>query len=141
MANRFKDLEGREWGLALHVRAVERIEERTGVEIGALLRDKFAGLFELFGSPVKFVRVIWVLVEKQAGAIKVTPEQFGEALGGDALEGAYTAFVGALSDFFPSRLRTAIRALTVAPILVADRSTFSGCATNSPESSESIPPG
>ncbi|VTR92818.1 Uncharacterized protein OS=Isosphaera pallida (strain ATCC 43644 / DSM 9630 / IS1B) GN=Isop_2427 PE=4 SV=1 [Gemmata massiliana] len=139
--NRFKDLEGREWGVALHVRAVERVEERTGVEIGALLRDKFAGLFELFGSPARFVRVLWVLVEGQAEKLKVTPEQFGESLGGDALEAAYTAFVGALSDFFPSRLRTAIRALTVAPFLVADRSTCSACATNSPESSASIPPG
>ncbi len=142
MANTFRDSAGREWVVAIHVHALEQVETRCAVKIGALLRDQLAGFLELVEDPVKFVRVLWVLVEDQAEKFGVKPEQFGRALGGDALEGAVEAFVGALADFSPSRLRGAIRALTAKTSPDAPATpTPSACATNSPASSASIPPG
>ncbi|AMV29288.1 hypothetical protein VT84_33140 [Gemmata sp. SH-PL17] len=141
MANTFRDNAGREWVVAIHVHAVEQVEARCDVRIGALLRDQLAGLFELLEDPVKFVRVLWVLVEEQATKVALTPEQFGRSLGGDALEAAWQAFVGALADFSPSRLRSRIRALVATTNADPSPATSSGSVTNSPESSGSIPPG
>ncbi|VTR96045.1 Uncharacterized protein OS=Isosphaera pallida (strain ATCC 43644 / DSM 9630 / IS1B) GN=Isop_2427 PE=4 SV=1 [Gemmata massiliana] len=139
--NRFKDNAGREWAVAIHVHAVEQVEARCGVKIAGLFRDGLAGLLELSADPVKFVRALWVLVEDQAEKFGVKPEQFGRALGGDALEASFEAFVHALADFSPSRLRPAIRTLAAKTTPDARPSTSSNSATNSGASSESIPAG
>ena len=139
--NTFRDNAGREWAVSIHVLAIERVQDKTGVKIGALIRDGLAGLLELADDPVKFVRVLWVLVEEQAAALSVAPEQFGRAMGGDALEAAFDAFVNALADFSPSRLRSLIRGLTAKTSPTADQPTSSSSVTNSPASSESIPAG
>ncbi|VTR93570.1 Uncharacterized protein OS=Isosphaera pallida (strain ATCC 43644 / DSM 9630 / IS1B) GN=Isop_2427 PE=4 SV=1 [Gemmata massiliana] len=112
--NRFKDNAAREWVVKIHVFAVEQVENRTGVKIGSLIQDKLAGLIDLIEHPVKFVRVLWVLIEEQAVKLGVKPEQLAESLSGDALEAAYHAFIHALADFSPSRLRSQIRALITA---------------------------
>jgi hypothetical protein len=133
----FKDNKGREWSLSIDVYLLDQVEQRVD------------GL-----KPVKFVRVLWVLIEEDAKARSVTPEQFGRALAGDALEAAASAFVDAVALFSPSRPRKLIRAMMEAGEKVSDRATaraleaiektsatlFSS-ATNSPESPELIPAG
>lgn len=109
MANEFKDTEGRTWRLSIVVGDLKRCRESVGVELGKLVGDKLTGLMELVEDPEKFVGVLWVLIEKQAKEKSVTPEMFGESLGGDALEAAVDAFVGALADFSPSASRKLLR--------------------------------
>ncbi len=150
----FKDNSKREWLLSIDVFLLERVETATAVKIGKLFEDNAAGLVELLGEPVKFVRVLWLLVEDEAKAKSVTPEQFGRALAGDALEEAASAFVDAVADFSPSRPRRLIRQMVSAGKEVAERLTeralktietekakYFSSVTNSPESSESMPGG
>jgi hypothetical protein len=108
----FRDKKTRDWTLDLDVWLVEKIHKDVeGVRIDKLIANKFAGLDELFGDPVKLVRVLWVMVEEQAAKAGVSPEGFGRALGGDALEDAAKAFLLALADFIPRQQRTVVKAL------------------------------
>lgn len=154
---RFLDNKRREWLVPIDVYLVEQVAARVGVTIDGLLADDFKGLMELFGSgsAVKFVRVLWVLVEDQAKAAGVGPEDFGRALGGDSLGDAATAFMDALADFCPSRQRTILRALMAKGAELAEvqaeravtaiaglkpiEPPSSDSATNSPASSGSTP--
>lgn len=114
MATTFLDREKREWALALDVATVEKLEARIeGFKIdGLLLSD---GLFKLFDAPVRFVRVLWVLCDAQAERHGVTPEAFGAALDGPALDAAGDAFTDALVLFTP-RHRRAGAAAAVAEV-------------------------
>ena len=108
----FTDKKNRTWIVDLDVYLVEQIHKRVeGVRIDALLGNEFTGLSALFADPVLLVRVLWVLVEEQAEKKAVGPEEFGRALGGDALEGAGTAFVQAVADFSPRQQRAVLKAL------------------------------
>jgi hypothetical protein len=108
---KFTDRQKREWILDLDVYLVEQIQKKTEVRVDQLIAEKAAGLVELFSDPIKFVRVLWVMIEEQAAKASVTPEQFGRSLGGDALEEAANAFVESLTDFFPHRQRKVLRNL------------------------------
>lgn len=113
MATTFKDTANREWSLSIDVFLLEQVENRTGVKIGQLLNNNAAALIDLLNEPVKFVRVLWVLVEEQAEKAGVKPEQFGRALAGEALGEAANAFMEALAFFSPRRQqREMIQALT-----------------------------
>lgn len=107
----FTDKKKREWVLDLDVHLVEQIETRTEVRVDHLIANKWAGLESLFGDPIKFVRLLWVMVEEQAAAKAITPEDFGRGLGGDSLEDAGNAFVKALADFSPRQQRAVLTAL------------------------------
>jgi hypothetical protein len=105
---KFTDKAGREWTLDLDVPTCERIQKATDVRIGRLLAD---GLGTLMADPVLLVRVLWVMVEPDAIERKVSPESFGKAFNGDALEDAADAFYVALADFSPRQQRQALKAL------------------------------
>ena len=49
--------------------------------------------------------VLYVACKDQADAAGVTDEQFGRAMGGDAIEAATAALLDDLVDFFPSQRR------------------------------------
>jgi hypothetical protein len=150
----FRDRHNREWVLDLDVYGVEQIHKRTEVRIDQLIANKAAGLEELMSDPVKFVRVLWVLVEEQAERAGVTPEQFGRSLAGDSLEAAADAFLEALQLFSPRRLRTMLKAMTAKGAEIADAQMKTALAaieklgpqsstsvTTAPPSSASTPPG
>ncbi|HEY1191911.1 MAG TPA: hypothetical protein VGE74_30045 [Gemmata sp.] len=136
--SRFRDNVQREWSIVIDVVEMEKVHQRTGVTIWHLLKDGLAELRALQANPILFVRVLYVLCEGQAEKLGVTPEQFGRGLSGDALSDAYEAFLGAYADFSPSHLRPLIRQLMAKSIV---DQTPSDSATNSPESSVSIPAG
>jgi hypothetical protein len=108
---KFRDNAGREWRVSIDVFLMELVEERTGVSFDDLFDDDMKPFARLLKKRVVLVRVLWVLVEDQAKALGVTPEQFGRALGGDSLGEAAVAFVEALADFSPSHQRQILRAL------------------------------
>lgn len=100
----FCDAEGRAWSLKITVAALERVQAAADVDLAGLLdaEKKFAPLAELLSQPVRLARVLWALCEPEAKARGVTPEQFGEALYGDALEAAANALVDELVFFTPN---------------------------------------
>ncbi len=83
------------------------------MNLGKLTDDEFQPLFDLLArdQAEQFVAVLWALVEPQAKALGVTPEQFAAGFDGDALDAAADAFWGAFAAFCPARARTAMLAL------------------------------
>jgi hypothetical protein len=53
--------------------------------------------------------ILFALCQPEAQAKNVSDEDFGRALGGDVLDGATTALLEELVDFFPSAKRTVFR--------------------------------
>lgn len=110
----FKDAAGRDWQLAITYGDVKRCKADAGVDLGALLKakgkeDALAPLTEFLGDMEKMVTVVFCLVEAQAKKLSVTPENFAEALDGDAIERMADAFFEAFTDFCQSRLREPLR--------------------------------
>lgn len=103
----FKDIKGKEWDLRLTHGLVLQLKAATGVDLYKALDNRLAGLNELTNDPEKFVGFIYALVEKQAVADQVQPEDFAMLLDGDTLEAMGTAFMEALASFFP-RQRAAL---------------------------------
>lgn len=155
----FRDGRGREWAVAIDVFLLEKVAE-IGVRLDQLYADQMKGLIALLNEPVKLVRVLWILLEEQAEKSGVSPEQFGRAMHGDALDDAAVALQAAAADFAPRRQRSVLKALAAKSVEVADHMTAtavsevtaidpasvvelfrtrSGSATSSPASSGSTP--
>lgn len=107
----FTDAAGRRWVVTISYHTLKRVKAATGVEIAKFAEQKFKRLGEMLGDVEAFVNVLWVCVEEQAGKLGVSDEDFGRALGGDALEAAADAFVRAFADFSPSQAREPLLAL------------------------------
>jgi hypothetical protein len=107
----FKDSGGRAWKIDITVAQVKRVRAELKLDLLGLVDDRLQPLERLLADPVTLVDLIYVLCSEQADKDGVTDEQFGRAMAGDAIEAAAEAFVGALSDFFPSRQREALRAV------------------------------
>ena len=100
----FTDSAGRTWTLAITVDAIKRVESLVKVNLARLLEPRSTGglplLTELEADIILLCDVLFVLVKPQADAQGVTDEQFGQALGGEAIAAAYPAFWEELVDFF-----------------------------------------
>jgi hypothetical protein len=107
----FKDNKGREWNVDITVNDLRRIREKLGVRLDDLPKDGFKGLADLMADVVLLVNVVFLLCDEQAAAIKVTDEEFGRSLGGDAITDMVDAFIEAYCCFCPSRLRLPLRTL------------------------------
>jgi len=103
----FKDNAGRTWSLTLNVWTVKKVRDLLGLDLldlggDAATRDKPGLLFRLIADPVLLVDVLYVVCRDQADGASVTDEQFGRAMGGDAIDAATKAFLEELADFTPS---------------------------------------
>jgi hypothetical protein len=115
---KFADRFNREWLVELDVAGFERVQKETGVDLQAVVDELGAlgGRTEQIGAltrdPVRLVRVLWVLCERQAAnkAPAVAPEEFGRGFGGDAVEDASGALLDELVSFTPRRVRELLRA-------------------------------
>ncbi len=96
----FKDNASRDWSLAVNVTAIKRVRDTLEVDLMDVVEGDL--LQRLYADPVLLVDVVYVLVKPQAEAAKVTDEQFGEAMGGDAIELATAALIDEIVDFFPN---------------------------------------
>lgn len=115
----FKDADGRDWSIRLTHADTVRVKAATGVSLYHLLDDKMKGLNALLTDPEKFVGAVFTLCERQAEKAQVSPEAFGGALDGPALEAMAEAFLEGLADFFPSR-REALQKLLAKMRQVSD---------------------
>jgi len=99
----FVDAAGRTWTVAIHVDALKRVRALAQVDLLEAVEGKL--LERLTTDPVLLCDVLYALCKPEADAQKVTDEDFGRAMAGDAIDGATTALLEELVDFFPKGRR------------------------------------
>ena len=147
---KFTDLVRREWTISLTSGDLRRVREQAGLDLGKALTntDRLAEL--LFGDVEMFGKVVWVLIEKQANALSITPEEFADGFDRDTFESASSAITDAILDFTQPRTvaekkKEAIRGLKIAVEKVvvsqldAALTTLNSSVGNSPGSPVSTP--
>lgn len=102
----FKDTKDREWKIALTFGAAKRVQDLLGENLLALDAGDPPLLTRLGTDVMLLCDVIFALIKPQADEQNVTDEQFGAALGGDAILNAQTAFYEELVLFFRGLSRT-----------------------------------
>jgi hypothetical protein len=118
----FTDNAGRTWTIAINVAAIKRVRGLLGVDLYKLVDDGFKPLGALVGDPVKLADVLYCLCKDEADTKKVSDEDFGRALAGDAITLATDAFLEELIDFFPeARARSSLRKIVTESRKVRDR--------------------
>jgi len=106
----FTDNAGRVWTIAVNVATIKRVQGLLKVNLYKLLDDNFKGLGELLGDIIQLVDVLYCLCKEEAEARKVSDEDFGRAMFGDAIHQATEAFLEELIDFFPDpKVRRSLR--------------------------------
>lgn len=102
----FKDTEGREWMISLNVTTIKRVRDLCGIDL--LQSFGSAALEKLASDPIMLCDLLFVLCRDDAEKRNVSDEDFGMALGGDALNDATTAFLAELVNFTPNPRRREI---------------------------------
>ena len=104
----FKDTNGTEWEVSINVNAIKRVREVCKVNLLDIVEG---GLVQkLMADPVVLCDVIYVLCKPQADERKISDEDFGRAMAGDAIDAALRGLLEELVDFSPSpRDRTAMK--------------------------------
>ena len=99
----FTDALGRPWSLEITVATLKRVRAVAGVDLieaaGGTLLDR------LVADPVLLGDVLYACVKPQADERKITDEDFGRSLAGDAIDHATTALLEEFVAFFPSPRR------------------------------------
>lgn len=104
----FKDNAGRTWTISVTVASIKRVRDLCDVDLldAAQSGKSNDGLIaRLATDPILLCNVVYALCQPEATAAGVSDEQFGEAMGGDALDGATTALLEDLVAFFPNARR------------------------------------
>ena len=107
----FKDTAGRDWLVSITVGDIKRVRAVLDINLNKALDNRFAILTDILSDPCKLVDILYVLCQEQTAKAGVTDEQFGRAFSGDVLDAATTAFLEALTDFFPTAARAAMQAI------------------------------
>ncbi len=111
----FADNLGRTWYVAINVATIRRVRAALDVDLYAMVDDGMQELGKLVADPVRLADVLYVLCQEEAAAKNISDEDFGRALGGDAITSAAEALVEELVDFFPDeRSRAALRRVIAA---------------------------
>lgn len=158
--HRFRDLKGREWALEANFGSYGRVKAATGVKLYDIATENRECLSQLT-DVLTLGQVLWSMVEPQAQAAGVGPEDFAGAFDGDVIESAYNALLDEMLFFCPTRQRKVLevavkkvreveaRAATVVDGKLEefeqeidralDQLTHGFLGTSLPESSESTP--
>ena len=107
MATTFKDARNRTWDMALNINAFRRVRDRLEIN----LLDGQQAIDRLLNDPAMLVDTIFVIAMPQCETAGVTDEDFGEAMGGDAIDAATVAFLEAFVNFSPPAKRRALTKL------------------------------
>lgn len=119
---KFTDAKGRVWQVVATVGAVERVRRHAEVDLVRLFDPKSQVLQRIAEDPVALVAALWAIVEPQAKALGVTPEQFGESIFGDSIADGAQALLDAMVDFSPhSTERAALRRVLTVATRVAEK--------------------
>ena len=107
----FTDNIGRVWTVNVNVGTVKRVRALCGVDIANIISVKPDGkpevalLERLATDPVLLVDVLYAACKEEADARKISDEDFGRAMAGDAIELACAALLDEIIDFFPEAKR------------------------------------
>ena len=107
--SKFTDSQGRAWVLVVNVGAIKATREALDLDLADASPSTIDRLAEDF---CLLVDVLWVLCKKQADALGVNSEQFGESLVGDPIDEAASALIKAIVDFFPGQRKLLLRKAT-----------------------------
>jgi hypothetical protein len=105
----FADNAARTWAITVNVAAIKRVRELLAVNILEIADSKGKLLERLVEDPCLLCDVLWCLVKPEAEAKGISDEEFGRALGGDALDQATDALLTEIADFFPRSRREVLR--------------------------------
>lgn len=103
----FTDNTGRAWTVALNVGTLKRVRTLCEVDLMQAVEGKLVE--RLIADPVLLCDVLYAVCKEEAEKQKVSDEDFGRGLGGDAIDSATTALLEELVDFFPQRRREVLR--------------------------------
>jgi len=96
----FKDNAGRQWSVEINVAALKRVRGLTGTDLMQVIEGTL--IEKLIRDPVLLCDVVYAICKPEADAAKVSDEDFGKAMAGDAIEAANTAVLEELVGFCPS---------------------------------------
>lgn len=149
MTSTFADSAGNRWTIRLNAGLIARVKREADVDLEAALASGEAIMRLLFGSPMAWGAMLYVLCQDEARGRDITPEQFAYLLDGPTIERSGEALLAACADFFRrSSMSTAIRedlpqvlAMIDRMVLAEYRSRVASLlnAGNSPDSPESMP--
>lgn len=103
----FLDTRGRTWIITINVDAIRRVRALLGVNLLDVVEGNL--LERLVSDPILLCDILFALIRPEAEARQISDEDFGRALGGDALDQATNALLEELVDFFPSGKRVVLR--------------------------------
>ena len=103
----FKDNADRTWTVTVNVDAIKRVRSLLDVDLMEAVEGRL--LERLVGDPVLLCDVIYCVCKEDADARQISDEDFGRAMGGDAIELATAALLKELVDFFPQGKRELLR--------------------------------
>jgi len=99
----FQDNQKRTWEVAINVSVVKRVRGLLALDLLGVMEG---GVLErLVNDSCLLCDLIYVVCQDQAKAAKISDEDFGRAMGGDAIDCATSAVLEELADFFPSPRR------------------------------------
>ncbi len=106
----FTDNAGRTWTVNINVDAIKRVKGLVDVNLLDVIAPGTAKgdrdlLGRLSSDPILLCDVLYALCKPEADPRKVSDEDFGRAMGGDAIDHATTAWLEELVDFFPKDKR------------------------------------
>ena len=96
----FKDNAGRTWTVDINVATLKRVRGLTGVDLMQVIEGTL--IEKLIRDPVLLCDVVYAVCKPEADSAKVSDEDFGKAMAGDAIEAATTAVLEELVGFCPS---------------------------------------
>ena len=99
----FCDNAGHTWTVQVNVDAIKRVRDLAQVNLLEVVEGKL--LERLISDPILLCDVIYCLCKPEADSRNISDVDFGKAMGGDAIDGATTALLEELVDFFPQAKR------------------------------------
>ena len=96
----FKDNAGRTWTVDINVATLKRVRGLAGVDLMQVIEGTLIEKF--IRDPVLLCDVVYAICKPEADAAKVSDEEFGKAMAGDAIEAATGAVLEELVAFCPS---------------------------------------
>lgn len=93
----FKDNAGRTWIVSVNVATIKRVRALTGADLLDLSEGRI--IERLSMDPVLLCDVIYAICKPDADSMSLTDEDFGRAMGGDAIELATEAVLAEIVDF------------------------------------------
>lgn len=102
----FKDSAGREWRLKITIQALRDVRAQLGFDLHSVLAGIISGeptddARKLFGDPIQFFDVLYVLCREQAKERVLDDVAFGQSFDAETWEAAQDAMLGALVFFSP----------------------------------------